>query len=90
MAPFSYRALTSWKNNAATGSDREVADFIYDEQREPAVVADPLAQSAVTFGLGKRGDDIGEGAEVDAAPCLDGFHAQSEAQMGLAGFLVAR
>ena len=34
----------------AAGSDREVADFVDDEQRKAAVIADPLAQSAVTFG----------------------------------------
>jgi len=35
---------------AAAGSDREVADFVDDEQRKAAVVAEALAQSAVTFG----------------------------------------
>ena len=37
---------------AAAGRDWEVADLVDDEQREPAVVADPLVKSAVAFGPG--------------------------------------
>jgi hypothetical protein len=36
---------------ATAGRDGEIADLLDDEQREPAVVADPLAKGAVTLGL---------------------------------------
>ena len=70
---------------AAAGRDGEVADLVDDEQREAAVVADPLAKSAVAFGLGERGDDVGERAEVDAAAGFHRLDAERQAEMGLAG-----
>ncbi|SER23345.1 hypothetical protein SAMN05518866_10734 [Sphingobium sp. YR768] len=41
---------------ATTGYDREVTDLVDDQQRWPAVEADPLAQRALPFSLGKRTD----------------------------------
>ena len=86
IAAFSYRALTSWKKRfAAARRDGEVADLVDDEQREAAVVADPVAKSAVAFGLGERGDDVGERAEVDAAAGFDRLDAESQTEMSLPG-----
>ncbi len=70
---------------AAGGRDREVADLVDDEQREAAVVADLLAKSAIAFGLGERGDDVGERIEVDAAAGFDRLGAEDETEMGPAG-----
>jgi hypothetical protein len=86
IAPFSYRAFDELEEEiTAAGRDGEIADLVDDEQREAAVVADPLAKSAVAFGLGKCGDDVGERAEVDAAAGFDRLDAEGEAQMSLAG-----
>ena len=82
---FSYRADEMEEEIAAARRERQVAELVDDEQREAAVVADPLAKSAVAFGLGERGDDVGERAEVDAAAGFDRLDAEGEAQMGLAG-----
>ena len=70
---------------AAAGNDREVADFVDNEQGEAAEVSDSLAQSALSFGPGERGDDVGEGAEVDAAAGFHRLDAERQAEMGLAG-----
>jgi hypothetical protein len=70
---------------AAAGRDWEVADLVDDEQRDAAVVADPPAKSAIAFGLGERGDDVGERTEVDAAAGFDRLDAEGETEMGLAG-----
>ena len=70
---------------AAARNDREVADFVDNEQGEAAEVSDSLAQSALAFGPGERGDDVGEGAEVDAAASFHRLDAERQAEMGLAG-----
>ena len=67
------------------GLTGQVADLVDDEQREAAEVADSLAQSALPLGLGERRDDVGERAEVDAAPGLHRLDAEREAEMGFAG-----
>ena len=55
---------------AAAGNDRQVADLVDDEQRGAGEPADALAQASLALGLGQRGDDVGEGREVDAAAGL--------------------
>ena len=70
---------------AAAGNDRQVADFIDDEQGELAEEPDLLAQRAVAFGLGERADEVGERAEVDAATGFDRFDAERQAQVALSG-----
>jgi hypothetical protein len=62
---------------ATTVHDRQVADFIDDEQRRAAEPADTLAQLTLALSLGEGADDVGERGEVDAAPRLDGFDAES-------------
>ena len=48
-----------------------------------ATKRDPLAKSAVTIGLGERGDNVGERAEVDAAAGFDRLDAEGEAQVAI-------
>jgi hypothetical protein len=40
--------------------------------------------NCLPLGLGQRGDQLGQGAEVDAAPGLDGFDAEGDGEVGLA------
>jgi hypothetical protein len=72
------------KQISAAGNDQQVADFVDDEQGEPAEEPDLLAQHAFAFGLGERADEIGECAEVDAAAGFDGLDAE-RALSSLAG-----
>ena len=48
---------------ATTVHDRQVADFIDDEQRSAAEPADTLAQLALALSLGEGADDVGECGE---------------------------
>jgi hypothetical protein len=50
-----------WPATVATG--RQVA--VDDEQRGTGEPADAFAQASLSFGFGQRGDDVGEGREVD-------------------------
>src|SRR5512135_349818 len=69
---------------AAAGDDRQVADLVHDQQLRPAQETQALAQGPLAFGFGQGVDQLGQGAEIDAAPGLDGFYAQREGQVGLA------
>lgn len=68
---------------AATGDDRQIADLVDDQQREPAEEPQALAQRALALGLGERGDEIGECGEVHAPASLDRLHAQRQRQVVL-------
>src|SRR5262249_35757042 len=69
---------------AAAWDDRQVADFINDEQGEAAEESDLLSQRALAFGLGKRAHEIGERAEVHAAPGSYGLHPERQRQVAFA------
>src|SRR6187200_405762 len=56
---------------AAVGDDRQITDLIDDQQGSAAEEADLVAQPALALGLGKRGNQVGKGDEVDAAPGPD-------------------
>ena len=75
---------------AAAGNDRQVADFVDDEQLGPAQEPQALAQAALAFGLGQRGDQLGQGAEVDATPGLHGLDAERDGEMRLAAAGLAK
>ena len=45
---------------AAAVNDRQVADFVDDQERGPAKEPDALAQSAFAFGLGESAEDVGQ------------------------------
>ena len=70
---------------ATTGYDREVTDLVDDQQRWPAVEADPLAQRALPFGLGKRTDQVRKRDERDAFAGFDGFQTECAGKVALAG-----
>ena len=63
---------------AAAGNDWQVADFVYDKQREAAKEPDLLTQCALALGFGERADEITERREVDATAGLDGLDAERE------------
>ena len=71
-------------------NDGQIADLVDDEQLGPAEEAQPLAQIALPLGLGERGYELGQGAEVDAAPGLDGLDAESDGKMRLAAARLAQ
>ena len=62
-----------------------IADLVDDEQSCAAEPADAFAQAPLALGLGQRGDDVGEGREVDAATGLHRFDAERHRQVRLAG-----
>ncbi|GEM_PF-6241605 len=70
---------------AATWGDRQVADFVDDQQRTTAQEADFLTQGAFAFGFGEGGDEIGKRDEVDALAGADGLDCQCGGEMGFAG-----
>ena len=85
MAPFSYRALTSWKRLAPPGVMGEVADLVDDEQAAVAEEADLLDQAAFAFSAAEDFDQLGQGGAVDPPACLHGGDAERDQQVALAG-----
>src|SRR3546814_5206946 len=70
---------------AAAGDDRQVADLVDDQQGRSAEEADALRQTALALGAGELAEQLGEGAEVDAAPGLHGLDAEGSRQVTFAG-----
>ena len=68
----------------AAGLDRQVADFIDDEQGDPVDIAQARLEGTGAFGLGERGNEFGQGREIDALMGLDGVHTQGDGQVALA------
>ena len=68
----------------AAGLDRQVADLIDDEQGDPVDVAQARLEGTGAFGLGERGNEFGQGREIDALMGLDGVHPQGDGQVALA------
>jgi hypothetical protein len=62
------------------GTIWQVTDLVDNQELRSAQEAQALAQAAFTLGLGERGDQLGQGAEVDAAPGLDGFDTEEFAR----------
>src|SRR5262245_19919159 len=54
---------------AAARNDRQISDFVHDQERGPAKESDALPQLPFPFGLGVRSADVGEACEVDATAC---------------------
>src|SRR3546814_5629256 len=61
---------------AAAWDDRQVADLVDDQQGRSAEEADALRQTTLALGAGELAEQLGEGAEVDAAPGLHGLDAE--------------
>src|SRR5215213_269711 len=86
MAPFFVAGIDELEEQIAASWDHGlVADFIDDKERGPAKVTHAFAKRPFLFGLGERGDDIGEGGEGDTASGLDRLDCQCGGQMALAG-----
>lgn len=51
---------------AAAGNDRQVADLVDDQEGRPAEIAQALPELTFPLSRGQRGNDVGEGGEVDA------------------------
>ena len=67
------------------GFERDIADFVDDQQRV-AAQADQLGlQPPGVVGLGEAGDPFGGGGEQDPVPGLAGADGQADGQVGLAG-----
>src|SRR3546814_12415856 len=70
---------------AAAWDDRQVADLVDDQQGRSAEEADALRQTTLALGAGELAEQLGEGAEVDAAPGLHGLDAEGSRQVTFAG-----
>lgn len=69
---------------ATTVDDGQIADLVDDEESWPAEEADAFLQAAFAFGPCQRGDEFGDGAEIDALPSLRGLDGKRNGQMALA------
>ena len=65
----------------AAGVNGQVADLIDDEQGSPVDVAQTRGEGAGALGLGERGDEFGQGGEVDTLVGLDRVHPQGDGEM---------
>ena len=65
--------------------DRQVADFVDDEQRGAGEPSDALAQASLALGLGQAVEDVGERREVDAAPGAHGLDPKRDGEVAFAG-----
>src|SRR5262249_8341032 len=70
---------------AAARNDRQISDFIHDQERGPAKESDALAQLPFPFGFGESTDDIGKACEVDATAGLYGLYTERSGEVALAG-----
>jgi len=67
------------------GFERDIADFVDDQQRV-AAQADQLGlQPPGVVGLGEAGHPLGGGGEAHPVPGLAGADRQADGQVGLAG-----
>ena len=67
---------------SATG-DRQIPDFVDDQQRSPCVEADLLRQTSLSFSLRQTIDELGQSATIDASACLHGSDAEGGCEMAL-------
>jgi len=66
---------------AAVRADREVPDFVDDQQAVSRKESHTLREIPLAFGLGHRGNDFGKRAEVDALAGAHGLDAKRDAKM---------
>jgi hypothetical protein len=84
-APLVARVDQLEEQAATIGDDWQVANLVDDQERSAAEEADLVAQPALALGLGERGDEVGEGDEVDAAPGFDRLDPEGDREVTLAG-----
>ena len=70
---------------AATGNDRQVADLVDDQEGCSAEIAQALPELTFPLRGSQRGDDVGEGGEVDAPAGFDGLDGERRGKMAFAG-----
>ena len=73
------------KQIAAAGHDGQVADLVDDQQRGAGKEPDALVQTAFALGAGELAEQVGQGAEVDAAAGFDRLDAERGGEMAFAG-----
>jgi hypothetical protein len=64
---------------------RQVADLVHNQERGATQIAKALPKRPVALGFCKRGDEVSQGREHDAAPGLHGFDGQRRRKVALAG-----
>ena len=67
------------------GVERDVADLVDDQQRDPLQLVELGVEAAVALRVGEQRDPFGGGAERDAVPGQAGADAERDREVGLAG-----
>ena len=67
------------------GVERDVADFVDDQQRDERQPAQFGVEAVVAFGVGEPGDPFGRGGERDALAGEAGADRDGDREVGLAG-----
>ena len=67
------------------GVERDVADFVDDQQRDPLQPGELVVEAALALGVGEQRDPFGGGAERDAVAGQAGADADRDREMALAG-----
>jgi len=65
--------------------ERDVADFVDDQQRDPLQPRELVIEAALALGVGQERDPFGGGAERDAVTGKAGADPQRDREVGLAG-----
>ncbi len=65
--------------------ERDVADFVDDQQRDQREALELGFELVLAFGLRQSGDPLGRGRELDALPSQAGADTQGDAEMRFAG-----
>lgn len=71
------------EEDAAGAGDREIADLVDHEEPREEEGLEPLAEASCALGLLEGGDEVGEGAVVDAAAALGGGDGEANGHVGL-------
>ena len=65
--------------------ERDVADLVDDQQRDPLQAIELVVEAALALGVGEQRDPFGRGAERDAVAGEAGADPQRDREVGLAG-----
>ena len=65
--------------------ERDVADLVDDQQRDPLEASELVIEAALALGVGEQRDPFGGGAERDAVSGEAGAQSQGDGEVGLAG-----
>jgi hypothetical protein len=64
------------------GFEGQVADFVDDQQRDPAQAFEFVGEPAGVVGCGEAGDPVGSGGELDAVSGVAGLDRQAGGEVG--------